>query len=45
MLLIAMINIFAFTSCNNEVADGSSTDERKTLKEAGILIQLLMMMK
>lgn len=29
MLLIAMINIFAFTSCNNEVADGSSPDENK----------------
>ena len=29
MLLIAMINIFAFTSCNNEVAYGSSTDENK----------------
>lgn len=27
MLLIAMINIFAFTSCNNEVADG--TDDYK----------------
>ena len=27
MLLIAMVNIFAFTSCNNEVADG--TDDYK----------------
>ena len=32
MLLIAMINIFAFTSCNNEVADGSSTDESKNFE-------------
>ena len=32
MLLIAMINIFAFTSCNNEVADGSFTDESKNFE-------------